>query len=176
MTTTDDTLVIGYGNPGRGDDGLGPALVEWLEELRIPGVRAVGAFQLQVEHAAELAASARAVFLDASVGGPLCELRPVEPVRSASFSTHSVSPGQVLGLARDVYGWEGDAFVLAMRGVVFDEFREGLSEAGEAALEAGFALLTPMLFRGRLHAQPAGRAGVRTRLSEGGTPWRTTSR
>ena len=32
------TLLIGYGNPGRLDDGLGPALAEAVAKLAIPGV------------------------------------------------------------------------------------------------------------------------------------------
>ena len=31
-------LVIGYGNPGRLDDGLGPALAEAVEKLDLPGL------------------------------------------------------------------------------------------------------------------------------------------
>lgn len=40
MTT--DTLVLGLGNPLRGDDGLGPAVIAWLQEHGLPaGVVAV---------------------------------------------------------------------------------------------------------------------------------------
>ena len=45
-------LVIGYGNPGRCDDGLGPALVARLESLRIPGLSVEVDYQLSIEHAA----------------------------------------------------------------------------------------------------------------------------
>ena len=40
MTTSpgQGVLVIGFGNPGRMDDGLGPAMIERLEKLAITGV------------------------------------------------------------------------------------------------------------------------------------------
>ena len=41
-------LVIGYGNPGRRDDGLGPALAARLEALALPGVTVESDFQLAI--------------------------------------------------------------------------------------------------------------------------------
>ena len=32
------TLLLGWGNPGRLDDGLGPALAETIERLALPGL------------------------------------------------------------------------------------------------------------------------------------------
>jgi len=48
-------LVYGYGNPGRGDDGLGPALVEALELLGATGLDCESDYQLAIEDAACLA-------------------------------------------------------------------------------------------------------------------------
>ena len=45
-------LLIGYGNPGRLDDGLGPALAAAVEKLAIPGVTVDADYQLNVEDAA----------------------------------------------------------------------------------------------------------------------------
>jgi DNA-binding response OmpR family regulator len=42
-------LVIGYGNPGRLDDGLGPALAETLQRLDLPGVTVDADYQLTAE-------------------------------------------------------------------------------------------------------------------------------
>ena len=59
-----NVLVYGYGNPGRLDDGLGPALVR---ELAGRGVEATleTAYQLQVEDAALVADHGVVVFADA---------------------------------------------------------------------------------------------------------------
>jgi hypothetical protein len=58
-------LVIGYGNPGRADDGLGPALATALEALRIPGLTVESDYQLSIEHAAMAAEHDIVVFADA---------------------------------------------------------------------------------------------------------------
>ena len=49
------TLVLGFGNPGRLDDGLGPAVVEALRAYELPGVTMDADYQLRVEDAAEIA-------------------------------------------------------------------------------------------------------------------------
>ena len=43
------TLVIGYGNPGRRDDGLGPSFADILAAEGIPGVDVDSDYQLTVE-------------------------------------------------------------------------------------------------------------------------------
>ena len=174
MNAPAEILVIGYGNPGRGDDGLGPAVIDRIDREAIPGVRTISTFQLQVEHAAEMRTAARTVFVDASFDGPPCELRRVEPGQTTTFSSHSVPPGQVLSLAREVFGWTGEAFVLAVRGEAFDQFSETLSPAGERALEAAVGMLVPMLRTGDLAESSAGttHAGA---PRPGSTPCRATS-
>ncbi len=47
-------LVLGYGNPGRCDNGLGPALAARLETLHPPGVTAGSDCQLCVKHAEQV--------------------------------------------------------------------------------------------------------------------------
>ena len=49
------TLLLGWGNPGRLDDGLGPALAEALQARGLAGLTIGTGYQLQVEDAAELA-------------------------------------------------------------------------------------------------------------------------
>jgi len=50
-------LILGYGNPGRGDDALGPELISRLELLKLDAslgsrleLTLLTDFQLQVEH------------------------------------------------------------------------------------------------------------------------------
>jgi hydrogenase maturation protease len=63
-------LVIGIGNPSRGDDALGPLFIERVEilladELARGQIELLTDFQLQLEHALDLAGRARVVFVDA---------------------------------------------------------------------------------------------------------------
>ncbi len=55
--------LIGYGNPGRGDDGLGPALAAHLMEE--PDIVVTSDYQLTVDHALLLADAQIVVFADA---------------------------------------------------------------------------------------------------------------
>jgi hydrogenase maturation protease len=130
-------LVIGYGNPGRLDDGLGPALAERVGRLDLPGVRADADYQLVVEDAAAIAECDDVIFADASVSGrePF-EFRPVHPALEMSFSSHSLAPASVLALARAMFGARARGFTLGIRGYEFDGYGEALSPAAQRNLEA----------------------------------------
>ena len=58
-------LLIGYGNPGRADDGLGPALADRIEALDLPGLTVESDYQLSIEHAALAAGHDIVIFADA---------------------------------------------------------------------------------------------------------------
>ena len=86
-------LFIGYGNPGRRDDGLGPGLAERVERLAIPGVTVDSDYQLTVEDAEAVARHEVTIFADASIGGmePFY-FRRVEAHGVPGFSSHGVEP------------------------------------------------------------------------------------
>ncbi len=139
-------LVIGYGNPGRRDDGLGPALAAALEELALPGVTVDVDYQLTVEHAAAVAQHDVVVFADAAVrGAEPFEFRPLAPGEPATFSTHSVSPAGVLALARQCFQARTQGYVLALRGYEFNEFGEGLSPQAQTNLTAALEFIQTFL-------------------------------
>ncbi len=131
-------LVLGYGNPGRGDDGLGPAVARFVAGLGRAGVAAEVDYQLNVEHAAELARFDVVVFADAAAAGPAPffwrEIGAEDPP-AASFTTHQLAPADVMALARTLYGCRARGFVLGLRGCAFDEFVEGLSAEAQRHLE-----------------------------------------
>ena len=66
-------VVLGCGNPGRGDDALGPLLLErvarWAEVHPQADLRVVGEYQLQIEHALDLDGRDRVMFVNATVTG-----------------------------------------------------------------------------------------------------------
>ena len=63
-------LVLGYGNPGRQDDGLGPAAAARIEALGLPNVTVEADYQLNIEDGAALAGHDVALFVDASRDAP----------------------------------------------------------------------------------------------------------
>jgi len=162
-------LVIGYGNPGRLDDGLGPALAEELEKLAIPGVTVESNYQLTVEDAAAVAAHDVVVFADAAVrGAEPFSFQPVEPVPAGSFSSHSVEPGAVLALARDLFNAHAVGYALGICGYEFNEFGERLSDRAAGNLAAALRFLASLL---RDEAFAAGRWDPR-RFAVGGSDYR----
>ena len=128
-------LLIGYGNPGRGDDGLGPALVDRLETLNLPGLELQSDYQLTVDMACDVAAYERVVFADAAATGQgaYC-FRSLQPGAPLSFTSHSQSPEGVLYLARTLFGGRPLGQLLGIRGYRFGEFSEQLSPAAERNL------------------------------------------
>jgi hydrogenase maturation protease len=136
MTPVATTLIIGWGNPGRVDDGLGPAFIAAVSETRLPDVVLDSDYQLTMEDAAEVARYDRVLFVDADRRGPApFTMRKLEPsTDAASFSTHSVAPGAVLTLARDLFHATPEAWLLGIRGYEFDRFGEGLSPRAGANL------------------------------------------
>lgn len=137
MTATPRILCLCYGNPSRGDDGLGPAAGQALEEMALPGVTVELDYQLGVEHAMAVAEHDLVLFIDAAARGAApFEVRRVEPKAVLSFSSHSLTPEQVLGLAEGVFGAAVPGYVVAIRGYHFGEFCEELSEEARENLNA----------------------------------------
>ncbi|NCC50671.1 MAG: hydrogenase maturation protease [Spartobacteria bacterium] len=147
MSTPKKILFIGYGNPGRLDDGLGPALAERVRGMRIPGVTVESDYQLNVEDAAQIAEHERVIFADASTTAEApFTFHPVQPEAGGlSFSSHSVSAPQVLGMARDLFHATPEAHILAIRGYAFDDFGERLSAQAQTNLEAAALFLQDLL-------------------------------
>jgi hydrogenase maturation protease len=137
--TNKQILLIGYGNPGRQDDGLGPALAERLESFNIEGVEIDSDYQLTVEHAYDIAKKDIVIFADATVEDiDDFYFRPLVVDQSESdlsFSTHSISPQAVLGLSINLFEAKTTAYLLGIRGYEFSQIKEGLSEAAKVNLD-----------------------------------------
>jgi hydrogenase maturation protease len=132
-------VVFGWGNDARGDDGLGPLLLERVARLGLPDVTTIEDFQLQIEHALDLDGADLALFLDAGKDTPAPFIfREIEARRDASFSTHALSPEAVLDVfAHSLGRTPPPSFVLCVRGESF-ELGESLSGEGRERLEAAW--------------------------------------
>jgi hydrogenase maturation protease len=93
-------LVFGYGNPSRGDDALGPELLENLKKntiIKLDNIELLTDFQLQIEHALDLEQRHIVLFIDASVSCTTpFELHQLKPEHDLSYTTHAMSPAAVL--------------------------------------------------------------------------------
>ena len=93
-------VVFGWGNDARGDDGLGPLLLEKVARAGWPDVTTIEDFQLQIEHALDLDGADAALFLDAGKDTPApFAFAEIGPRRDASHTSHALAPEAVL----DVY-------------------------------------------------------------------------
>ncbi|MDD5037344.1 MAG: hydrogenase maturation protease [Methylococcaceae bacterium] len=137
-------LVFGYGNPSRGDDALGPLLLERLGA--VPGVERLTDFQLQVEHALDLDDRDLVLFLDAHLSclSPF-EFSQLTPACDNSYTTHAMSPAAVLQVYRQIRQRPPPpAFLLGIRGERF-ELGEGLSPSARNHLEAALSFVHGLL-------------------------------
>ena len=128
-------LLIGYGNPGRGDDGLGPAFSESMAARALPGWDVDTDYQLVAEHALAMSTHDLVVFADAQIGGEAAySFREIRPEAPQALGSHSLVPGTVLSLCETLYGARPRAFVLGISGRDFGDMKEGLSTEATANL------------------------------------------
>lgn len=128
-------LLIGYGNPGRGDDGLGPAFSQAMAVRALPGWEVDTDYQLVAEHALAVSHHDLVVFADAEIGGKAAySFRPVRRGAPHGLGSHSLVPETVLALCDTLYDARPRAYVLGITGRDFGNMKEGLSKQAEANL------------------------------------------
>lgn len=135
-------LLFGYGNPGRGDDGLGPALVEHFSQSNSTCLSCLSDMQLQVEHVTDLADHQLVLFADAdmSCSAPLL-LEAIHPAQDVSYTSHAMTPQALLHAFRQLYGKPAPpAFLLRMRGHHF-ELGDDFSAQAQANLREAIRLV-----------------------------------
>jgi len=103
-TARRNILVIGWGNPLRGDDSLGLAVAHALAERNIPKVDILRVHQLAPELAEDLADCCAVVFIDASlVVQEVCAMR-VEAMAAHGPLAHHFQPAQLLAWTEALFG------------------------------------------------------------------------
>lgn len=126
-------LLFGYGNLSRGDDALGPLLLEYVEShCDLEAIDILSDFQLQVEHALDLENRNLVMFVDASVAcDHAFDFSLLEPARDKSYTTHAMSPAAVLDVYRSIKDQAPPpCFLLSIKADKF-ELGEGLSVNAE---------------------------------------------
>lgn len=138
-------VVIAVGNPSRGDDALGPLLLERIAAA-FPEVAVLGDFQLQIEHALDLKSAELVLFIDAASGLDVpFTFNEIGPEAGNAVLTHALSPEAVLEVFQRIENrTPPPAFVLGLRGCVFD-LGTPLSSEASAALEVAWEFIRPLL-------------------------------
>lgn len=144
MVKTPPLLLLAVGNPSRGDDALGPCLLERLAALHLDDagdVELLTDFQLQVEHALDLQGRQAVLFADAARPGVVdgaC-LASIQADACTPRNSHALSAPAVLQVAEQLNGQAPPAWQLAMEGTDF-ELGAALSPAATLHLARGVSL------------------------------------
>jgi len=115
------SLVVGYGNPLRSDDGVGwKAAGRLATDPRFAGVRILQLHQLTPELALDISRADLVVLVDARSGPPagtvsVERVERVEPAAAGGTTwSHHLGPAALVALARDLYGRAGDVHVVSV--------------------------------------------------------------
>ncbi len=117
-------LIIGYGNPLCGDDGVGPAVIEALEGVYAGDVSVslLARHQLTPELADCLVGRDLVVFIDATVEGQPGEIRETraDPGAEETLLSHVCSPASLLVAARVLFDCRIEGVVFTVSGTAFE--------------------------------------------------------
>jgi hydrogenase maturation protease len=130
-TASGPVLVVGYGNPLRSDDGVGPAVALRLAgDPRLAGADIRCEHQLTPELAFDASRASLLVLVDAGVGEAPGEvsMRRLEPSDDPGTAwTHHVDPAGIIGLALELWGTAPPVVMISI-GPASLEVGETLSE------------------------------------------------
>ena len=134
------TLILGYGNTLRKDDGLGVYTAETLGSLSLPNDVEIRTYhQLSPELSFILAQVDHAIFIDAASDSNgekpgTIHTRTLQPRTSQPGSiTHHFDPETLLAMAETLYGHAPQAMLFSVTAASFD-LEEGLSPEVTTAL------------------------------------------
>ena len=140
-------LIFGYGNLSRGDDALGPLLLEYIEDhCDLSTIELLVDFQLQIEHALDIENRALVLFVDASVA---CEqafsFTQLSANKDKSYTTHAMSPAAVLDVYQSIkHQTPPPCFLLTIKAEKL-ELGEGLSSKAAKSLKAASVFTEQLL-------------------------------
>ncbi len=140
-------LVIAIGNESRGDDALAPLLLHRIADCASPHqVELLEDFQLQIEHAADLAGRKLVLFMDAGMDTPAPYLfYRAQAHESHGVFSHALTPEAVLATYCRVYRLAAPpAYVLCIRGEQF-ELGATLSRDAEMHMEVAVNFVRTLL-------------------------------
>jgi len=116
-------LIIGYGNPLRGDDGIGQKIAQMLEErLQDKHIQVESVFQLTPEWVERISQAQFVVFIDAGMDGEVGTIRQgfVRAETGEGVFTHNVCPETLLRAALALYGAAPPGLLISIAGESFD--------------------------------------------------------
>lgn len=116
-------LIIGYGNPLRGDDGIGWQVVDQLAKLAGDSTKVLTVHQLTPELAEPISEANLVIFIDACYEGQpgswTCETVYPDPKPLDAY-THYLTPMNLLSYAQAMHGASPKALLISVAASSFD--------------------------------------------------------
>lgn len=144
-------LVIGFGNPLCGDDGVGWRVADAVSESSSDAVTALTVHQLTPEMAETISRAEMVVFVDAAIAGELGEVNSFALEKDPgcqpalqSIGSHLTTPDALLTMADELFGRRPPAYMVTIAGQSF-ELSESLSPVVEAAVPEAVALILELM-------------------------------
>lgn len=143
----ENILVIGIGNSGRSDDGIGWLMSDIIED-EFPMAKVIYRYQLQVEDAELISRYKTVIFIDATKEKTKKGFffRSCSPVNNFSFSSHSLDPETVLWLENDLFQTDPKSYILGVEGYSWDLSCE-MSKKGNSNMLKAKSILIENLSR-----------------------------
>lgn len=139
------TLVVGYGNELRRDDGAGPMVARTIGEHHVPGVAVETFHQLLPEHAARIASAEVVIFVDATQdGAEKVSVRRIHPAIQPEFCGHRCDPETLLYWCCQFVSQAPHAWFVQIPGTDF-EIGDGLSPSARCHVREGVASILGMI-------------------------------
>ncbi|PSJ18414.1 hydrogenase maturation protease [Nitrosomonas supralitoralis] len=115
-------LLFGYGNPGCGDDALGPLLIEHIDQLRLINTKCLIEMQLLIEHTIDLLEFDQIVFIDADMScAEPYQFSTIHAEKDTSYTSHALTPSALLFTYQQIYQRTApSSFLLRIRGYQFE--------------------------------------------------------
>jgi hydrogenase maturation protease len=111
-------LVVGIGNPLRGDDGVGAHVVNEIASMTLPNVKTVAVHQLLPELAAELGNTRLMILIDAMIVDQESEStvswERVKPACDRTTLSHVVTPSLLLSLTESLFGRAPETWLITI--------------------------------------------------------------
>ena len=140
------TFIIGIGNSGRQDDGLGWALLDELSRFTDFQGELIYRYQLNIEDAELIKEAETVIFVDATKEeGPDYALQHLEPGGAFEFTSHALKPEVILALCQSLYEKFPSAYTFLIKGYEW-ELGTGLTPDAQRNLERSTSFFEALIF------------------------------
>lgn len=131
------TVLVGFGNEYRKDDGLGIKLLDLIDEK----ISKIKIQELSIDILDDIKDFETVIFVDAALEGEDINFRKIEKEPKFSPLTHHLSPEELLIWAENINKKNYEFYLLSIRGYDFDFGEELSKEGGKNLLKAKDFLL-----------------------------------